>query len=72
MRPHLDDPTWLDAQYNNRARVADAATILARVTGSGTVAREPFALPCSASRHSRRVPRALGKLPVFIERFACF
>jgi arylformamidase len=29
MRPRLDDPAWLDAQYNNRARVADSAAQLA-------------------------------------------
>ncbi len=29
MRPRLDDPAWLDAQYNNRARVPDAMAQLA-------------------------------------------
>ena len=29
MRPRLDDPAWLEAQYNNRARVADAMAQLA-------------------------------------------
>ena len=28
MRPRLD-PAWLDAQYNNRARVSDHAQVLA-------------------------------------------
>ena len=30
MRPRLD-PAWLDTQYNNRARVPDHATVLARL-----------------------------------------
>lgn len=40
MRPRLDDPAWLDAQYNNRARVADAVTILARWAEASVLARE--------------------------------
>ena len=40
MRPQLDDPTWLDAQYNNRARVADAAAILARWAQDSAHARD--------------------------------
>ena len=32
MRPRLDDPAWLDAQYNNRVRVADSAAQLANWT----------------------------------------
>lgn len=40
MRPRLDDPAWLDAQYNNRARVANAADILARWTEASVLARE--------------------------------
>jgi arylformamidase len=39
-RPRLDDPTWLDAQYNNRARVADSAAILARWATASAAARE--------------------------------
>ncbi|KNZ33713.1 MAG: esterase [Methylibium sp. NZG] len=34
------DPTWLDAQYNNRARVADAAQILERWARASALARE--------------------------------
>jgi arylformamidase len=30
MRPRLDDPAWLDQQYDNRARVAEHPRILAR------------------------------------------
>jgi arylformamidase len=40
MRPRLDDPAWLDAQYNNRARVPDAMDVLARWAQASRVARE--------------------------------
>jgi arylformamidase len=40
MRPRLDDPAWLDAQYNNRARVADAMTQLAKWAEASALARE--------------------------------
>jgi arylformamidase len=40
MRPRLDDPAWLDAQYNNRARVANAADLLARWVDASALARE--------------------------------
>jgi len=40
MRPRLDDPAWLDAQYNNRARVADAVAILGRWATASAVARD--------------------------------
>jgi arylformamidase len=40
MRPRLDDPAWLDAQYNNRARVADAVVILGRWATASAVARD--------------------------------
>ena len=40
MRPRLDDPAWLDAQYNNRARVADAMTLLAKWADASALARE--------------------------------
>ncbi|MEY4750462.1 MAG: hypothetical protein RIQ60_2676 [Pseudomonadota bacterium] len=33
------DPAWLDAEYNNRARVADAADILARWAAEAAAAR---------------------------------
>ncbi len=36
----LDDPAWLDAQYNNRARVPQTAQILARWAESSKLARE--------------------------------
>jgi len=39
-RPRLDDPSWLDAQYNNRARVADALTLLARWATASAAARD--------------------------------
>ena len=38
MRPRLD-PVWLDAQYNNRARVADHAQVLANWARASTLAR---------------------------------
>ena len=34
------DPAWLDAQYNNRARVADSAQILERWARASALARE--------------------------------
>jgi arylformamidase len=40
MRPQLDDPAWLDAQYNNRARVADSAAQLAKWAEASALARE--------------------------------
>lgn len=39
-RPRLDDPAWLDAQYNNRARVANSAAILAKWAEASALARE--------------------------------
>jgi arylformamidase len=39
-RPRLDDPAWLDAQYNNRARVPDALALIGRWATASTVARE--------------------------------
>ena len=38
MRPRLD-PTWLDAQYNNRARVSDHAQVLASWAQASALAR---------------------------------
>jgi len=38
MRPRLD-PTWLDAQYNNRARVPDHAAVMARWAHASALAR---------------------------------
>jgi arylformamidase len=40
MRPRLDDPAWLDAQYNNRARVAESAVLLSRWAEASALARE--------------------------------
>jgi arylformamidase len=40
MRPRLDDPAWLDAQYNNRARVADSAAQLAGWADASKHARD--------------------------------
>jgi arylformamidase len=39
MRPRFD-PVWLDAQYNNRARVADHAQVLARWAQASALVRE--------------------------------
>ena len=39
MRPRLD-PTWLDAQYNNRARVPDHADVLRRWADASALARQ--------------------------------
>ena len=38
MRPRLD-PTWLDAQYNNRARVPDHAQVMGRWAQASALAR---------------------------------
>ena len=43
MRPRLDDPAWLEAQYNNRARVADSAQQLAGWAEASALARERIA-----------------------------
>ena len=40
MPPRLDDPAWLDAQYNNRARVADAMTQLAKWAEASALVRQ--------------------------------
>ena len=40
MRPRLDDPTWLDAQYNNRARVPGSLDILGRWAKASSAARD--------------------------------
>ena len=40
MRPRLDDPAWLDAQYNNRARVSGALGILGRWAKASAAARD--------------------------------
>jgi arylformamidase len=40
MRPRLDDPAWLDAQYNNRARVPEAMAILQRWAVASAAARD--------------------------------
>ena len=42
MRPRLD-PTWLDAQYNNRARVPDHAAVMARWAQASALARSAAA-----------------------------
>ncbi len=40
MKPRLDDPAWLDAQYNNRVRVADSMAQLAKWAEASALARE--------------------------------
>jgi arylformamidase len=40
MQPRLNHPAWLEAQYNNRARVVDAAAILARWARASALARD--------------------------------
>jgi arylformamidase len=40
MRPQLDNPAWLDAQYDNRARVADAQAQLTNWAEASALARE--------------------------------
>jgi arylformamidase len=40
MRPRLDDPAWLDAQYNNRARVPAWAAHLDRWAQASKLARD--------------------------------
>jgi arylformamidase len=38
--PHLDDPKWLDVQYNNRARIPEHPQIFARWEKVSTLSRE--------------------------------
>jgi arylformamidase len=38
--PRLDDPAWLDAEYNNRVRVADSMAQLAKWAEASALARE--------------------------------
>ncbi len=38
--PRLDDPAWLDAEYNNRVRVADSMAQLAKWAQASALARE--------------------------------
>jgi arylformamidase len=40
MRPQLDNPDWLDAQYNNRARVPEAQAILQGWATASAAARD--------------------------------
>jgi len=40
MKPRLDDPAWLDAQYNNRARVVDSMPLLAAWAEASRRARD--------------------------------
>jgi arylformamidase len=41
--PRLDDPAWLDAQYDNRARVANALDIISRWQQAAALSREKSA-----------------------------
>jgi hypothetical protein len=61
MRPKLDDPAWLDAKNNKRARVADAMDRLAGWANASERARRQ---PGQAAGHRlwRRAERDAGHL----------
>lgn len=68
------DPAWLDAQYNNRARVADAPRILERWTNASALARAqsdcvldiPYGSAPGETLDVFRSPRADAPVFVFI------
>ena len=71
----LTDPAWLDAQYNNRARVPEHPQIFARWAEASELARERLTCQRSTSRYgdsrARRStsfppPRAGAPVLVFI------
>lgn len=66
------DPVWLDAQYNNRARIADHAQIFERWSGASTLARrqDPAHLDLRYGEHPAETldvfPAARANAPVFV------
>ena len=72
MRPRLD-PTWLDAQYDNRARVPDHAAVMARWAQASALARSGAATAQLDLRYGEGVgetldifPAALPNAPVLV------
>ena len=62
MRPSLD-PTWLDAQYNNRARVPDHAAVMARWAQASALARSGAATAQLDVRYDDGVGETLDIFP---------
>ena len=62
MRPRLD-PTWLDAQYNNRARVPDHAAVMARWAQASALARSGAATAQLDLRYGEGVGETLDIFP---------
>ena len=62
MRPRLD-PTWLDAQYNNRARVPDHAAVMARWAQASALARSGAATAQLDVRYDDGVGETLDIFP---------
>ena len=62
MRPSLD-PTWLDAQYNNRARVPDHAAVMARWAQASALARSGAATAQLDLRYGEGVGETLDIFP---------
>jgi arylformamidase len=63
MPPRLDDAAWLDAQYNNRARVADAMTHLAQWAEASALARERSARKLQGVRYGDGPSETLDVFP---------
>ena len=62
MRPRLD-PTWLDAQYNNRARVPDHAAVTTRWAQASALARSGAATAQLDVRYDDGVGETLDIFP---------
>ena len=62
MRPRLD-PTWLNAQYNNRARVPDHAAVMARWAQASALARSGAATAQLDVRYDDGVGETLDIFP---------
>lgn len=62
MRPCLD-PTWLDAQYDNRARVADHAAVMARWVQASALVRSGAATAQLDMRYGDGVGETLDVFP---------
>ena len=63
MRPRLD-PAWLDAQYNNRARVSDHAQVLASWAQASALARSGAPLAQLDLRYGDGAGETLDVFPV--------
>jgi arylformamidase len=63
MPPRLDDPAWLEAQYNNRARVADSMAQLANWAEASALARERSAHKLLNMRYGQGPNETLDVFP---------